>query len=538
MLQVFNQNSTVSTSTSSFSMLTDVTYPIVTINGSINPEQNTDDPLLSVIQEIDRRRTDIGYGFGYYLGRKIGTNKEIDSNSINENFDDNLDEYKSAFQEDISEMLTKLESESDLDETPCFDFEPMERSFEEPSQRSYFGAFTQWLQKIEPLKSVSRFLGLEGSPEKLVTTEIETNEDTGTPQAIILKTAYENYYAQRLLAPYSLDLLNGLAQNYDVHLDTISTIPQLCKSINRVANLGPIKFLLINGHGYQDILGLSGIGSSGSAIQAVLEQPLQELNVSITDENLSCLERLDKDAIIVLQSCFTGSDASLAVPNSNYTIPMNIQKLIAYHAPGRTIYAPQYAMLGHSFKIEFEPSFHITALGMYLNTDHYHNALNEINLKLDTNQAHLNTLEMQMLRFTAFIINNFSDNPYAQQFIEMTEKPAKELLGEWLDTLGKVNEIFSFVNFFVNPLFDDLVKRPLAVISPEKSEFCKETLSYFYLRKYCDAVNVKPNSDKIQECMEETLCKNAISLLDKRTSKYTILVKEEQKTNHLTLNQS
>jgi hypothetical protein len=167
-------------------------------------------------------------------------------------------------------------------------------------------------------------------------------------------------------------------------------------------------------------------------------------------QDLSCLDLMDEGSIIILESCNTAQDTRLRY--THYSFPMSIQKLFALHAPQSKVFAPDFYTWKNSIVIKHDAKPTIQVYSQGLDSMPFSNPLG-------------------FLKIFLFLL----DNPYLNEFVLLS---------------------------------------PLKEVSAEKSDFCKEVLPYFSMKRFCDRAKVHPDKQKINQCLKEPKCNEAIRTLD------------------------
>lgn len=274
----------------------------------------------------------------------------------------------------------------------------------------------------------------------------------GKPQAVILEaklSKLENAFRGLGGQEYA----NQLSDHYQTHLQEIENISQLCSAVEKARENGPIKMFILLAHGSPSKVDL---GSEVIDIDNFL--------IHAKSQDLSCLQHLGKDAIVVLGSCDTAHEKEYTFYEGKYTIPMSILKLFALHTQGSTVYAPDFTITKGSLDMTFEPRFNVKAYGD------------------DTGYMGIKVEEA----------NSITDMIYYFMRLEM----------EYLKTIPR--------------LWGGTTAKELKVISPEHAEFCHEVLPYYAMKKYCDRLSKHPTSADIEKCNTDEQCQELATLFQER----------------------
>lgn len=264
------------------------------------------------------------------------------------------------------------------------------------------------------------------------------------PQALILRSTYTNYPFENIFDYLSLQsfnyhlFLNQISEHYQINSDSVANIQEFCGAIEKTSEQGPVKLLIISGHGNPSFFQFGNTDSRNNYIS---------VNQYLTNNNnaLSCLGLLDGKVRIVIESCNVGTDNPIRLVDVDYpSISLNIQKLIAIHAPGSTVYAPDFYTFKKSLSITFSPDFQVSSLGVH------------------------------------------SGYFYAD---------------------GLLHSSLSFLSLLLDyPNFKQAMQRSFKKISPEETEFCQEVLPFITMPRYCLHAGVKPSEDAVQACEEDEKC--------------------------------
>lgn len=270
------------------------------------------------------------------------------------------------------------------------------------------------------------------------------SSEPARPQALILRSTYKKYPFENIFDYLSLQsfnyhlFLNQISEYYQVNSNLVANIQEFCGAIKKASDIGPVKLLILSGHGSSSLFHLGDTHSPSNYIS---------VNEYLTNDKnaLSCLKLLDSNVRIVIESCNVGADNPVTLIEGDYpSISINIQKLIAIHAPGSTVYAPDFYTFKNSLSITFSPNFQVSSLG-----------------------AHLGSF-------------------YAD---------------------GIIHSSLSFLSHLLDyPNLKHAMQRSFKKISPDETEFCQEVLPFITMPRYCLHAGVKPSDDAVQACEEDEKC--------------------------------
>ncbi|MBS0288521.1 MAG: hypothetical protein JSS07_00620 [Proteobacteria bacterium] len=277
---------------------------------------------------------------------------------------------------------------------------------------------------------------------------------TGFPQAVIARAVSKSTKDKiadlffTMIYPEKL-FLGNLARYFQIHDRQTPIVADICKLIRDAKEFGPVVFFMFKGHGNTNIISLGG----HQAPEAIIVYDLfnKELR-SLQD--LSCLSELATGAIIVLESCNTGSENFFYfsdLPHLGFNF--NIHRLMAMHAPGSTVFSAEFYMIRGSTSISFSPELKVYGNGFSAQT-------------------------------WPTLIYGF--------------------LKQYLSHYAPANTLHSAYS----PQAEQL-----KIISGQHAEFCKEVIPYSIMNRYCDAIPLKPSAQAIAACMEDESCKKGFNNL-------------------------
>lgn len=219
-------------------------YP--TVNYSLSPEFSQLEPLESIVQEMDRRSTNLTYGIGVGLGR-----------FIEEKVSPLFRGAKSLF-DNVSSVFVSQSAYNDQDllkailQHQCYQYDD-----------------AKWASNTQ------HALIARDNDDESAMPDIRAHDE-----ALMLK----------------------LSKYYHVHEYETTSISKLCETIESVSELGNIDLAIINGHGSHNTLSLD-VRKPYS-----INMPSYFFYANIPNsKDLSCLDSLGKKAKIILESCSTGS---------------------------------------------------------------------------------------------------------------------------------------------------------------------------------------------------------------------------------------
>ncbi len=192
--------------------------------------------------------------------------------------------------------------------------------------------------------------------------------EKGYPQALVLKGNFFNseqdrHWRENIFPTNNRYKMfrNWLAKENRVHDHKVSNTQELCDIVKYAHSLGPIKFFYIQLHGNP---GEIFLGETGNIITDRLNVDFY-LFLNNGKQDLSCLELLDKDSVMIIFSCDTAGDYHLQFRNT-YAVHMNIHKLFALHAPNTRTFAPHFSVESDSLAIRKSPDFEVYGKGTVL----------------------------------------------------------------------------------------------------------------------------------------------------------------------------
>jgi hypothetical protein len=312
------------------------------------------------------------------------------------------------------------------------------------------------------------------------------SHDKSKEQAVVITSNqfYNSYKGQ--IGPFGKFLFDPSRKIHDQNLSKrfnfnffkdIRSINQLCDVLEKAkTQFGPIKLLVIEGHGTPGLLYLSN------------EQKINSHDYFDANQKhpLSCLnDFLEPDASIVLNSCSTAGDNYYALDSmtnkfikidskkvDENSVRMNIQDFFLVHAPGRTVLAPKDILAGGSLRIKLEPSF---------NADYRVSVeLHEMISKLFKKDGIISVGLLYLI-----------EKDYIVFFPTSIQRKIYKTIKQGLE----------------------LPKADMDIISPENSSFCTKPISYYAMQKYCDSINKKPMGIDVKNCENNDKCNKTITLL-------------------------
>lgn len=429
-------NSQVSTNTSSF-----LNTPLETPSWSTSDkeQESLQDKLNAIAYEIQMRSTSL-YGLGYGVGNHLIS--IANTNNVTETpTDDSTSE--SLWQRAKNWIYSFFNSPDELEQEKSIDVSE-KKNAKSPINQSQGTCIAQ-SDIVESQAVVIRAADLD---DKTTNSNIDVAIFTQDDIAKI-------YYNGRARM---LNRARNIENHYILNIHSGITKPaEICETLATVNQFGPIKLLILNGHGSPYSIQL---GSTTDPYGAIYIN--QYFTTNTNDElSLSCLDTyLDKDAIIILESCSTAREHKHRLKDSSYSFHINMHNLIAMLAPGRSVYAPDYDVWTSSMEIDFRSPVKVTGTGADI-TKFFEECSTIFQIIFNKNCKGFQSLEKEAFK---------SAVPY-------------------------------FIGNGTLPI------RPFKVVSSENAPFCKEVLPYFRAKKYCDNINLKPMAQAIQECEKDAICK-------------------------------